>query len=148
MTGRHGAAIQIRLVDGMHFEASGEDGVTVALDSPESHGGQGRGFRPMELLLVGLGSCTGMDVISILRKKRQDVTSYSVQVRGVSSTAIPHVYTEIDVHHVVLGNGVSEEAVGRAIELSETKYCPAWAMLRKSARLRSSYEVRPALMSG
>jgi len=127
----------------MRFSSVGADDVVIHLDADPAHGGSGAGMRPMELLLASLGSCTGMDVLSILRKKRQDITGYRVEVEAVRAEEYPRVFTEINVHHVVWGNDVSEDAVLRAIELSETKYCPAFAMLSRAAIIASSFEIRP-----
>ena len=135
--------IDIDLLSGMRFDATGEDGTVVELDSAEEHGGVGGGFRPMELMLISLGGCTAMDVVSILRKKRQELTSYRVQVTGEQQDEYPHVYTDISIRHIFRGNGVDEQAVAHAIELSETKCCPAYAMLSKAARITTSFEVQP-----
>jgi putative redox protein len=136
--------IEVDLVDGMHFRSAGEDGVEVQLDSGADTGGQGLGWRPMELMLVALGSCTAMDVLSILRKKRQAVTGYTVRVSGERAEDEPHVYTAITVMHTVRGDNLSEAAVRHAIELSEEKYCPAYAMLSKAAPITSSFQMIPA----
>jgi putative redox protein len=137
-------SIVVDLQSGMKFTSSGEDGVSVTMDSSTDSGGTAQGFRPMELLLVGLGGCTAMDVLSILRKKRQEVTGYHVEVDGIKAHDHPYVYTAISVRHILEGNNISETAVQRAIELSETKYCSAHAMLNKAAPITSSYEIRPA----
>jgi putative redox protein len=97
---------------------------------------------PMELLLLALGSCTAVDVISILRKKRERVTAYHVEVRGARRAEHPRKYTRFDVRHVVSGRGVSEKAVAQAIELSETKYCSVAATLSPGAEIVSSFEIR------
>src|SRR5579859_5336299 len=110
--------VEIMLQHGMQFEATNMDGVRVTLDAPAHHGGSGAGIGPMQMILIGLGTCTGMDVISILRKKRQDVTEYSVIVDGVRAEEYPKVFTDITIRHIVRGNNVSEEAVRRSIELS------------------------------
>jgi len=123
------------LVADMRFEAMAGSGHSVTLDASEHAGGKGAGFVPMEMLLIGLAGCTGMDVISILRKKRQDVTSYEVYVHGVRAEDHPMVFTEIIVEHRVAGRHINPGAVRRAIELSETKYCGAGAMLGSRARL-------------
>ncbi|HEX6510134.1 MAG TPA: OsmC family protein [Chloroflexota bacterium] len=136
--------IEVTYQDGMRFDATGQDEVDVAMDSSEEHGGTSSGFRPMELLLVGLGGCAGMDVISILRKKRQDVTAYHIEVSGVPASTTPHVYTSIAIRHILHGNGLSPDAVRRAIELSEKKYCSAYAMLEKAAPITSTFEICPA----
>jgi putative redox protein len=96
---------------------------------------------PMELLLVALGGCTAVDVVSILKKKRERVTGYHVEVRGTRREEHPRAYTRLEVRHVVRGRGLSEQAVARAIELSETKYCSVAATLRPAAEIASSYEI-------
>ncbi|HYX40628.1 MAG TPA: OsmC family protein, partial [Pyrinomonadaceae bacterium] len=90
---------------------------------------------PMELLLLALGSCTGVDVISILRKKREQVTDYRIEVRGERRTEHPRAYTRIEVRHVVRGHNLSEKAVAQAIKLSEEKYCSVAATLRPAAEI-------------
>ena len=131
----------VRLETGMRFDAEAGSGHHVTLDAVEHGGGQNAGFRPMELLLVGLGGCTGMDVISILRKKRQEVTGYEVRVRGVRAEDHPMVFVEITVEHVVTGHSIQPEAVARAIALSEERYCGAGAMLGKVAHLTHTYHI-------
>lgn len=96
---------------------------------------------PMELLLLALGSCTGVDVISILRKKRQQITDYRIEVSGERRDEYPKAYTRLFVRHIVRGRSVSKEAVERAIELSETKYCSVAATLRGTAEIITSYEI-------
>ncbi len=96
---------------------------------------------PMELVLLALGSCTGVDVISILKKKRQLVTDYRIEVSGERRDEHPRSYTRLFVKHIVRGHGVSEEAVARAIELSDQKYCSVAATLRGSAQIVTSYEI-------
>jgi len=96
---------------------------------------------PMELLLLALGGCTAVDVISILKKKRERVTDYRVEVRGQRRDEHPRAYTRIEVRHVVRGHNVSEKAVAAAVELSETKYCSVAATLRPGVELLTSYEI-------
>jgi putative redox protein len=96
---------------------------------------------PMELLLIALGSCTGVDVISILKKKRQQVTGYRIEVSGERREDFPRSYTRLQVKHIVTGRGVSAQAVAQAIELSDTKYCSVAATLRGSAEIVTSYEI-------
>jgi putative redox protein len=95
----------------------------------------------MELLLVALGSCTGVDVVSILRKKRQRVTDYRVEVRGQRRADHPRSYKRMEVHHIVTGRNVSERSVAQAIALSEEKYCSVAATLRPTAEIVSSFEI-------
>ena len=130
-----------KLETGMRFDTQSTSGYHVTLDSNAESGGQGAGFSPMEMLLVGLAGCTGMDVISILRKKRQDVTGYEVRVQGIRSDEHPKVFVEISVEHVVTGHNIQPAAVARAIELSETRYCGAQAMLGKVARIINTYRI-------
>jgi putative redox protein len=96
---------------------------------------------PVELLLVALGSCTAVDVISILKKKREQVSAYRVEVRGERRADHPRSYTRMEVHHVVTGREISEKAVSQAIELSETKYCSVAATLRPTAEIVSTFEI-------
>ncbi|MCA1621111.1 MAG: OsmC family protein [Acidobacteria bacterium] len=96
---------------------------------------------PMELLLVALGGCTAVDVESILKKKRQRVSDYRVEVRGVRRDEHPRAYTRVEVRHVVRGRGVSEAAVAAAVELSEKKYCSVAATLRPGVEIVTTYEV-------
>ncbi|MDQ5845242.1 MAG: OsmC family protein [Acidobacteriota bacterium] len=96
---------------------------------------------PMELLLLALGSCTGVDVISILRKKRQDVTEYRIEVRGQRREEHPRSYNRMEVHHVVTGRRISGQSVAQAIELSDQKYCSVAATLRPTAEIVSSFEI-------
>ena len=132
---------QATLETGMRFDAASGSGHHVTLDAAKHGGGQNAGFRPMELLLVGLAGCTGMDVTSILRKKRQQVTGYEVDVTGVRAEDHPMVFVEITVEHIVTGHRIQHEAVARAIELSEERYCGAGAMLGKVARLTHTYRI-------
>ena len=96
---------------------------------------------PMELLLISLGGCTGADVVSILEKKRQRVTSYEIEVRGERRSEHPRIYTSIEVVHRVRGFDVDPKAVAHAVELSETKYCSVSAMLSAAAKITSRYEI-------
>lgn len=96
---------------------------------------------PVELLLVALGSCTATDVANILAKKRQDVTSYTVEVSGQRRDEYPRSYTSMKVHHILTGRSISAKAVAHAIELSETKYCSVAATLRPTVEIQSSFEI-------
>jgi len=97
---------------------------------------------PMELLLLALGSCTAVDVISILHKKRERVTNYRVEVSGARRAEHPRKYTRFEVRHIVSGRGVSEKAVAQAIELSEKKYCSVAATLSPGAEIASSFVIQ------
>jgi putative redox protein len=106
------------------------------------------GTSPMELLLLGLAGCTGMDVISILRKKQQDVTGMEIQIGGLRADEHPKVYTDITVHFVITGHSVKSEAIERAIELSRDKYCGASATLKHTAAMTYTYEIHEAVAEG
>ena len=129
---------------GMSFTAETNSGFNVNMDTPVDHGGNGTGPSPMELVLVSLGGCTAMDVISILEKKRQDVTNFEILLHADRATEHPKVFTEITIEFVVTGHDIDEEAVKRAVELSETKYCSASAMLSKSAKIHTKITVKEA----
>jgi putative redox protein len=131
----------VQLQTAMTFRASTASGHDLVMDASPDVGGTESGVRPMELLMVGLGGCTGMDVISILRKMRQDVTAYDVRVSGEQASEHPHVFTSIQVEHVVRGRALKEDMVRRAIELSATRYCPAAAMLGQAARIDFTYRL-------
>jgi putative redox protein len=116
----------------MSFSGSSDSGFSLNLDSAIEHGGGGDGFRPLELLLVGLAGCTAMDVISILQKKRQNVTGFEVRVHAERAVDHPRVFTSIMIEYLISGTDIDRAAVERAVELSETKYCSAQAMLVKA----------------
>lgn len=116
--------------------------------SPSGHAQviDGKGERkaaatPMELLLIAVGGCTAVDVVSILEKKRQDVTDYKIEVTGERRDENPRAFTKINVHHIVYGRNVSEQAVARAIQLSDEKYCSVAATVRPTAQITTSFEI-------
>ncbi|MCL5959127.1 MAG: OsmC family protein [Chloroflexi bacterium] len=132
---------KVTLLDAMQFRGVGPSGQTLVMDAAEDVGGQGKGPRPLELLLLALGGCTGMDVISILRKMRLDVKGYEIGLQAERAPEHPRVYTSINVEHVIRGRGITPEAVERAIELSDTKYCSVGAMMRKAVPITTSYRI-------
>ncbi len=99
------------------------------------------GIGPMELVLVGLAGCTGMDVVSILQKKRAPLTDFKVKVRGKRAADYPMVYTHIEVEYLLWGNDLKARDVEQAIALSEEKYCSVSIMLAKTASIHSSYKI-------
>ena len=126
---------------GMNFDGVAESGFHVNMDTSVDNGGSDQGVRPMELVLIALGGCTSMDVISILAKKRQEVTAFEIRLHGDRAQEHPHVYTDITLEYVVTGHHVDPAAVARAIELSETKYCSVSAMLQKAAKVTTKYTI-------
>ena len=125
----------------MKFDGAVTSGFHLPLDTSVEQGGENNGFRPMELLLVGLAGCTAMDVISILQKKRQDVTGFEVNVKGERASDHPKVYTHIMVNYTVVGNQIDPAAVERAVELSETKYCSAINTFNKTAVIEHTISI-------
>lgn len=129
----------------MSFEGASARGFSLPLDTAPESGGDDNGFRPMELLLIGLSGCTAMDVISILQKKRQDITNLEVRVvEAERAPEHPKVFTHIVLEYVVTGRAVERAAVERAVELSATKYCSAQGMLGKVAKIESKITVLEA----
>lgn len=131
----------VNLVEGMRFEATAGSGHTVVLDTIPEYGGTDLGARPLELFLLGLGGCTGMDVISMLRKMRQQVVGYQVRLRADRADEHPRVLTRIEIEHVVTGENLNPDAVRRAVSLSANRYCSASAMLAKAAPIEETYRV-------
>jgi putative redox protein len=130
---------------GLSFTGSAEvSGFSLPLGADPEVGGQNNGFRPLELLLVGLAGCTGMDVISILAKKRQEVTAFEVRAHAEQAGDHPRVFTRITIEYLLTGRNIDRASVERAVELSETTYCPAQAMLRKAAGIEMKITIRDA----
>jgi len=123
------------------FNGTTESGFSVALDGKASAGGEENGFQPMELMAISLAGCTAMDVISILRKKRQDITDFDVQVHAERASEHPKVFTSATIDYQVVGHEIDEAAVIRAIELSATRYCPAQAMLGQVMAIELKYHI-------
>ena len=96
---------------------------------------------PMEMLLLGVAGCTGIDVVSILQKQRQELVDFQVKIRGKRADEHPKVYTHIEIEYLLWGKNLSEKAIVKAIELSEEKYCSASAMMSKTAEIKSSYRI-------
>ncbi len=132
---------RIVLRDDMIFTAYSSNGYSLPLDAQKAVGGHDAGISPMELLLTALAGCTGMDVISILRKKQQQVTGFEIQVEGVRADEHPRVFTEIWVKYTIRGQNIDPKAVERAIELSRDKYCGAAATLRHTAQIHYDYVI-------
>ena len=126
--------------EGLLLEAENDTGNRMILDAGAGVGGQNRGPRPLQLLLMGLAGCTAMDVISILQKKREPLQDFQVIVTAEQADSHPHVYTKIHIEYVATGD-VNENSLQRAIGLSETTYCSAQAMLKKAAEITSSYRI-------
>jgi putative redox protein len=127
--------------ENMTFLGMPDSGFPVQMDADSSFGGTNQGVRPMEMIALGLAGCTGMDVISILRKKRQKLTQFEVRVNAPRSAEHPKVFTSALITYIVSGTNVEEAAVIRSIELSMTKYCPVQVMLSKAFPMELHYEI-------
>jgi len=132
---------KVMLLNNMQFTGTASSGHSLIMDAEDASGGHNTGFRPMELLLVGFGGCSGMDVISILRKKKQHVSGLEINVKGERSDTTPKIYKEIHIEYVVTGKGVEKVAVERAISLSVEKYCSVGATLAKAGMITHSYRI-------
>ncbi|MCX6038088.1 MAG: OsmC family protein [Chloroflexi bacterium] len=126
---------------GLSFTGKADTGFEVPLGADPEVGGANDGFRPLELMAVSLAGCTAMDVISILTKKKQEVTAFEVKVHAEQAEEFPKVFTQAVITYLVTGHAVDEAAVLRAIELTATKYCPAQAMLGKVVPMELVYEI-------
>ena len=126
---------------GLTFRGSAPSGFTVPVGADPSVGGADDGFRPLELLALSLAGCTAMDVMSILQKKQESVSAFEVRFHGRRQAEHPKVFTSVRLVYHVTGRNVSAASVRRAIELSITKYCPAFAMLGKAFPIEVLYEI-------
>jgi putative redox protein len=132
----------VTLLDHMAFRAVSDSGHEVRIDTGPDSGGEDSAARPMELVAMALGSCTGMDVISILRKKRQEVTGFEVRLHLERAEAHPKIFNSALIEYSVSGRGLDEAAVMRAIQLSVEKYCPVHAMLSRVFPMELCYRIQ------
>jgi putative redox protein len=135
---------RIKLAEGMTFVAESGSGHAVVVDAAQDIGGKNLGARPMELVLMGTGACTAIDVMHILRKARQPVTDCVVEMEAERAPDDPKVFTSIKLRYVVTGKGLAPAQVERAIKLSKEKYCSATIMLAATAKISFDFEVREA----
>lgn len=133
--------VRIRWMDGVAFVAETESSHAFVMDGAVEGGGRNLGPRPMETVLAGTGGCTAYDVVTILRKSRQDVTDVTVELDAERAPADPKVFTRIHFHFVVTGRNLRQETVARAIDLSAEKYCSASIMLGKTAEITHGFEI-------
>jgi putative redox protein len=128
----------------MTFAAESGSGHAVVVDAAPDVGGRDLGPRPMELVLMGAGACTAIDVVHILRRARQEVSDCVVELDSERAEEDPKVFTRIRMHYVVTGKGLGRSQVERAIKLSKEKYCSATIMLAHTAEITYDFEVREA----
>ncbi len=134
---------RIKWAENAAFVGESGSGHAVVIDGPQDIGGRNLGPRPMEMMLLSVGSCSAVDVVHILKKARQDITDVVVDVKSKRAETDPKVFTDIHLHFVVTGRALSENHVKRAVELSADKYCSASIMLAKGGvKVTHDYEIR------
>lgn len=138
------AKVEVKWIDGMRFVAIPESGHAVIMDSSEDKGGLDSGPRPMELLLISLAGCTGMDVIYILKKMRVQVQGFELKIDAERRREHPRYYSKVHVKYVFYGKDIPEDKVKQAIELSQHKYCSVSATMRAVGELTYSFEIKEA----
>ncbi len=132
----------VKWVDNAMFLGESGSGHSVVMDGPEDHGGRNMGIRPMEMLLIGVGGCASFDVMSILKKSRQNVTDCRAELTAERAEGVPSPFTSIHLQFIVSGKGLKEKQVEKAVELSATKYCSASMMMEAAgATVTHSYEI-------
>jgi len=131
----------VKWIGNMAFEGQADSGHRIMLDSSPDFGGQDKGMRPMEMMLIGLGGCSSIDVMNILQKARQDVTGCVAEIKAERAEEHPKVFTHIHVHFKVTGRGLKAKRVERAITLSAETYCSASIMLAKTAEITHDFEI-------
>lgn len=131
---------RVKWLDHMSFVGESGSGHSVVMDGPPEAGGRNLGVRPMEMLLLGMGGCASFDVVSILKKGRQDITSCEVEIEAERAEVEPKVFTKIHLHFVIKGNELKLSKIDKAISLSADKYCSASIMLGKTATVTHDFE--------
>ena len=134
--------VEVEWVGGKAFEAVADSGHKVIMDASPEVGGENRGSRPMEMILMGLGGCSSIDVVMMLEKSRQDVTDCRVVIEAQRADAIPAVFTHIHLHFIVTGRGLNAKQVERAVKLSAEKYCSVSIMLAQAVVMSHDFEIR------
>ena len=132
---------RVKWVEGMAFMAEADSGHGLIMDGSPDIGGRNLGPRPMEMLLMGAGGCSSIDVVMILQKSRQDVTDCEVVLDATRADDNPKVFTRIHMHFIVKGRSLKPEVVERAIKLSAEKYCSATIMLARTAEVTHDFEI-------
>ncbi|SMN00447.1 OsmC/Ohr family protein [uncultured Candidatus Thioglobus sp.] len=131
----------VRWIDGMMMVGESASGHAVVMDGPETMGGKNLGIRPMEMLLLGMGGCTTVDVVSTLKKMRENVRDCQVEITAKRADEHPKVFTEIHLHFIIKGENLNDKKVGKAVSLSADKYCSASIMLGKTALLTHDFTI-------
>jgi putative redox protein len=132
---------KIKWMQDVSFKGSSDSGHEVILDGPKELGGKDLGMRPMEMMLIGMGGCTSFDVVTILKRSRQQITGCIAEIEATRADEIPKVFTSIHIHFLIKGIDLQEKAVERAVELSANKYCSASIMLGKSVKITHDFVI-------
>jgi putative redox protein len=135
---------RIKWIENVAFLGESGSGHSVVMDGAPDAGGRNLGFRPMEMLLLGLGGCSAFDVVMILKRGRERVTDCVVEIDAERAETEPKVFTKIEMRYIVTGHNLDPKKVERAVQLSADKYCSASAIMSKTAQITHSIEIRPA----
>ena len=141
MAERPTTSVELTWNGGYKFSSSDAYGHRITVDAPYNDGDRFDGFMPGELLLTSLSGCSGIDLVGILRKQRQDVTGLEIRVKGTQQPDPPWTWEQIELEYIVKGRGISESAVKRAIDLSENRYCSVGATLQGRAKITSTFQI-------
>ncbi len=133
--------ISVNWVDGLLMVGKSDSGHTITMDGPPESGGENLGVRPMEILLLGVAGCTMIDVVTTLKKMRQDLSQLETKINAERATDHPKVFTDIHIHFILKGQNLDEKKVDKAITLSAEKYCSASIMLGETATITHDFEV-------
>lgn len=134
--------VKVKWVDGLQFVASDREGHSVVMDTRSGAGGEGSAFTPMKLVLAAVAGCTAMDIVVLLRKRRQVLEGLQVWVKAEQNPLYPHYFTKVHLRYVLRGHDLQDEAVKEAIRLSDEKYCSVGANLKGKTEITTSFEVR------
>ena len=141
MDDRPNSSVRLNWQGGFRFESRDDHGNSLTLDAPQTEGAAFDGFMPGDMLLTAIAGCSGIDVVNILIKQRQEVTGLEISVTGRQNPDPPWAWEDVDIHYVLRGRGVSQHLVERAIDLSENKYCSIGATVSGVTRISSSFEI-------
>ncbi len=136
--------VVVRKIKGIAFAGLGESGHWVVMDTDKKYGGYEGATKPMEMVLMGLGGCSGMDILSILKKMHVDVLDFEVRIHAIQANEHPRIFTKIDIKYIFGCDKVDIEKLEKAIRLSHEKYCPVMAMFKEDVQINYSYKVKNA----
>jgi putative redox protein len=135
---------RVQWLEDLTLVGEADSGHAIVMDGPPELGGHNLGLRPMEMVLLGMGGCTAIDILNILKKARQAVTDCVVELAAERAATDPKVFTRIRVHYIVTGKNLGEQHVERAVQLSAEKYCSASIMLGRTAEITHTFAIREA----